>query len=130
VILQTYDPNHYAIQAAANHDFHSFYKQEILSRKQIGYPPFSRLVRLLIRAESAERARREATRLYQVLNGRISEQRLVSTSLIGPAPAFYTRLDQIYRWHVIIRGPNPTAILDGLQPSARLHVDIDPVSLL
>jgi primosomal protein N' (replication factor Y) len=69
-------------------------------------------------------------RIYRLVADRIAEQRLVSTSLIGPAPAFYARLDQIYRWHIIIRGPNPTIILEGLQPSARLHIDIDPVSLL
>lgn len=130
VILQTYEPDHYAIQAAAEHDFHTFFRQEMVNRQQIGYPPFSRLIRLLIRSETAERARREAGEIHHLLAQRIAQGRLVNTTLIGPAPAFYARLDQVYRWHVIVRGPNPTPILEGLQPTARLHIDIDPVSLL
>ncbi len=130
VIIQTYAPDHYAIQAAANHDFHAFFQQEMAFRRKIGYPPFARLVRLLIRAEDNEHAKAEATELHRLLSRQIAERRLVSTSLIGPAPAFYARLDNLYRWHVIVRGPNPADILDVLPASPRLHVDIDPVTLL
>lgn len=130
VILQTYTPEHYAIRAAAGHDFVTFYEQEMRYRHELGYPPYSRLVRLEIRALSAERAQRDAERLHALLAQRMDEQRLVQTSLIGPAPCFYPRRDNLYRWHIIVRGPNPTAILHDLRPSQTLFIDVDPVSLL
>ncbi len=130
VILQTYAPDHYAIQAAATHDFHAFYEQEMAYRRELAYPPFTRLARLVIRAEDAHQARKEAERMHQLLSHRIAEQGLVNTSLIGPAPCFYPRQSKLYLWHIIIRGRDPAAILFGLSASRQLHIDIDPVSLL
>lgn len=130
VILQTYTPEHYAIRAAANHDFHSFYEQEIKYRRELGYPPFTRLVRLLVRAESAREAQARATEIRNQIAKHITDFRMVQTEIIGPAPAFYPRRDNLHRWHVIVRGPNPAAALEGLSTSFSLHIDIDPVSLL
>jgi len=130
VILQTYDPDHYAIRAASEHDYQTFYEQEIRYRSELGYPPYARLVRLIVREKTAEQAQREAVRIYDLLSQRIMEQKLVRTSLIGPAPCFYPRRDKLYRWHVIIRGADPTVILDDVTPSHSLHIDVDPVSLL
>lgn len=130
VIIQTYAPEHYAIRAAAEHDFHTFYQQEMSHRRAIEYPPFSRLARLVIRAESIERAQQEAERLFTLLEQRIADQHLGGTSLIGPAPCFYPRRDGLYRWHILVRGPTPTAVLTGLRSSPGLQIDIDPVSVL
>ena len=130
VIVQTYAPEHYAIRAAAGHDFATFYEREMHYRRELGYPPYTRLVRLEIRALSADRAQRNAENLHALLAQRINEQRLVQTSLIGPAPCFYSRRDNLYRWHIIVRGQNPTAILHDLRPSQTLFIDVDPVSLL
>jgi primosomal protein N' len=87
-------------------------------------------VRLIIRSEKFDRARSEATRLHELLADRRKEMNLNSLSLIGPAPCFYARQDNLYRWHVIIRGQNPTAILEGIHASATLQIDVDPISLL
>lgn len=130
VILQTYDPEHYAVRAAAEHDFHAFYTQEIHYRQEMGYPPYARLARLTILAESTLGARREAERLQGILTQRIADQNLVNTFLIGPAPCFYSRRASQYRWHIIVRGPDPTAIMSNLKSSLPLHIEIDPVSLL
>ncbi len=130
VILQTYAPDHYAIQAAAEHDFHAFYKREMRSRAEIGYPPYSRLIRLEIRATDARQARQEAERLHRLLARRIKEENRIQTSLIGPAPCYYPRLDNLHRWHIIVRGPDPSEVVGGLRSSQLLYVDVDPVSLL
>ncbi len=130
VILQTYAPDHYSIRAASEHDFFAFYQQEMRYRAELGYPPYSRLARLEIRAESAERARREGERLRSILAQRIAERKLVQTSLIGPAPCFYPRHEGLYRWHIIVRGPDPISILRDLPPMQGLCIDIDPLSLL
>ncbi len=130
VIVQTYEPGHYAIRAAADHDFHAFYRDEMAHRREIGYPPYNRLVRLVLRVEGSEKARKEAEQLHELLAQRIEERGLVQTSLIGPAPCFYPRHENIHCWHLIVRGPNPTAILDDLRQSRGLSIDVDPVSML
>lgn len=130
VILQTYAPEHYAIRAAAEHNYHAFYERERQYRARLGYPPYSRLVRLEVRATSADRARQEAERLHALLKARIEEERRVETSLIGPAPCFYPRLDNLHRWHVIVRGPDPVSLVSDLRSTESLYVDVDPVSLL
>ncbi|GAB4470513.1 MAG: primosomal protein N' [Anaerolineae bacterium] len=129
VVLQTYEPDHYAIRAAAEHNYHAFFEREMRYRREIGYPPFGELVRLIVRAETADKAREEAQRLHSLLSARIVEGRCTSTSLIGPAPCFYPR-DTLFRWHVIVRGPDPTAILTDLRSSQFLQIDASPVSLL
>ncbi len=130
VILQTYAPGHYAIRAAAEHDYHAFYERERQYRAELGYPPFSRLVRLEIRATSAAQAQAEAERLHAVLSNRIAEERRVETSLVGPAPCFHPRLDNLHRWHVIVRGPDPASLVAELRSTEDLYIDVDPVSLL
>jgi primosomal protein N' (replication factor Y) len=130
VVIQTYSPQNYAIRAAAQHDFAAFYEREISFRREMGYPPFSRLVRLVIRAETLDRARSEAERLHALLLDRIRELGLQSTSLIGPAPCFYARQDTLYRWQILVRGTTPALILEGLRAERFLQIDVDPLSLL
>jgi primosomal protein N' (replication factor Y) len=130
VIIQTYSPEHYAIRAASQHDFRAFYEREIALRRDIGYPPFNRLVRLIIRSDKFDRARSDARRLFDLLDERRRELGLNSLTLIGPAPCFYARQDALYRWQVIIRGQNPTAILEGIHGSQSLQIDVDPITLL
>jgi len=91
VILQTFQPEHYAIQAASAHDYAGFYAREIAYRKDLGYPPFRRLIRLLYRHTQAERAEAEAGVVAAQLRLRIKEQKIVGAELAGPAPAFFGR---------------------------------------
>src|SRR5262249_34732615 len=72
VVLQTYQPDHYAVIAASKHDFASFYEQEIAFRRDLGYPPFRRLARILFRDESEIRARVEAEKAASLLRARIA----------------------------------------------------------
>ncbi len=130
VILQTYSPEHYAVQAAAEHDYYAFYDRELRYRAELGYPPLARLVRLEIRATSAQRAREQAEKLKARLLDRIEEEKRRQTTLIGPAPAFYPRIDDMHRWQIIVRGPDPVSLMGDLRTSPELIVDVDPVSLL
>ena len=129
VILQTYDPDHYAIQAAAAHDYPAFYQAELALRKDLGYPPFRRLVRLEIRNSSELKAQKQAERLASLLGARIQELGLRRTDLIGPVPAFFRRVRAEYRWMVVIRAPDPLKLLPEELPRGWI-VDVDPVSLL
>jgi primosomal protein N' (replication factor Y) len=128
VILQTYEPDHYAVQAAAHHDYASFYKQELEFRRTLGYPPFTRLARLVYRHTSSSTAESQAKRMGEVIRGRI-RQMDSSASLIGPVPCFYRRLRGEYRWQVVIRAADPRPLIP-LELEQGWTVDVDPVSLL
>ena len=130
VILQTYQPDHYVIQAAAKHDYAAFSQRESQYRKQLGYPPYRRLARIVFRDSDPNRAQASAHYAAEQLRKIIHNQRLTGTRLIGPAPCFYTRIDRHYRWHVLLRGPDPRAALQALKPAPGWQIDIDPLDVL
>ena len=131
VIIQTYKPEHYAIQAAAEHDFASFYIDEIRFRTQHNYPPFRRMARLLWVDPINERGQREAEKLAKGLRLHVRNEALAATEILGPTTPFFNRIDGRFRWQIIIKSPDPNRVLVGLPRSpARWMVDIDPVSTL
>lgn len=130
VIIQTYQPEHYAIQAAAEHDFVSFYLDEIRFRTQHSLPPFRRLARLVLADVNNDRAQWEATQLAQTLRQEAQALALSATEVLGPTPPFFSRVDGRYRWHILLRSPDPARLLREVTIPARWIVDIDPVSLL
>jgi primosomal protein N' (replication factor Y) len=127
--LQTFQPEHYVIQAAARHDYPAFYKQELEYRRRLRYPPFSRLVRLEYR--HAEPAQAEA--VAQELAGKIQTWLAAgdrrATEIIGPVPCFFSRLAGLYRWQIILRGPDPASLFRK-RNLEDWHIEVDPVSLL
>jgi primosomal protein N' (replication factor Y) len=130
VVLQSYLPEHYAIQAAAHHDYETFYRQEIGYRREQFYPPFRRLARLEFRFPTANLAEYEAQRARQMLEQRITEGQFTATELIGPTPCFFARRNNLFRWHLIVRSANPAALLAGLDVPEGWFVDIDPADML
>ncbi len=129
VILQTFQPGHYAIQAAAGHDYASFYRQELAYRQSLGYPPFSHLVRLEFRSAKAEEAEAAAQQMAAQVQHWIDAGGFTATDIIGPVPCYFTKFAGYYRWQVILRGPNVTAVLRG-KTLGGWRVEIDPPSLL
>ncbi len=130
VILQSYQPQHYVIQAAARQDYAAFAERELAYRKEMGYPPYRRLARIVFSHASQERARQEAETAAARLRKILAEQGLRATSIIGPAPCFYARVDRHYRWQLLLRGPDPRAALRQLRPAPGWRIDIDPLDLL
>ncbi len=130
VIMQSYSPEHYAIAAAAEHDYHAFYEREFAFRRQQGTPPFNRLARLVYSHTNATLCQREAERMQRVLRAEIDSWGLPQTSLIGPAPAYTQRVRGRYRWQIIIRSPDPLTILCQVPIPQGWVVDIDPISLI
>lgn len=129
VILQTFQPGHYAIQAASGHDYSGFYARELSERKKIGYPPFGRLVRMEYRHLDSQIAEATTKRLADYLSNKINKTGKVETTIIGPVPCFFSKINNLFRWQVILRGPEP----DTLLPTRFLEgwrVEIDPPSLL
>jgi primosomal protein N' (replication factor Y) len=130
VVFQTYQPDHYAIQAASGHDYEAFYAQELGFRHELRYPPYRRLVRLLFRHESPQKAQQEAEHAAEWLRQRITDRHLTATDLIGPAPSFFGRVDDVFSWHVIARTTDPVALVGEFSPRPGCYVDIDPVDML
>jgi primosomal protein N' (replication factor Y) len=130
VVLQSYLPEHYAIHAAAHHDYESFYRQEMAYRRDQLYPPFRRLARILIQDQTPTRAEHEARRAAALLEKRIAEGMFTASEIIGPTPCFFGKRNDLYRWHLILRSPDPKAVLAGIELSDGWTVDIDPVDML
>jgi len=129
VIVQTYNPDHYAVQAASHHDYDAFYERELANRRRLDYPPFSRLVALRYSHSDSRRSQAEATRLGRWLQAEIRRLGLPA-ELIGPAPCFFSRIQGRYRWQIVIRGPEPTLLLQDVALPRGWGVDVDPINLL
>jgi len=130
VIIQTYSPEHYAIQAAAEHDYASFYEREIDYRRQLHNPPFTRLACLTHSHNNDALCQREAERMRRVLSQEIESQGIADIEFIGPAPAFIHRLRGRFRWQLILRGSELSAFLSQIPFPQGWTVDIDPVGLV
>ena len=147
-IMQSYTPDHYVIQAASQHDYASFYSQEIAFRYEHGYPPFSRLIKFVYSHKDEGHSRIEAERLSKELQQTFEEAGIAVDAgiydFIGPAPAFQHKSHGMYRYQFLLRiyevGPDDPQreagliirrILADMRP--RLHgwtVDVDPQSVL
>ncbi|HZX48666.1 MAG TPA: primosomal protein N', partial [Nitrospirota bacterium] len=149
VIVQTFNPEHYAIRHASGHDFMGFYNDESSFRKALGYPPFKRLVRLLIKGNNKDHVESTSERLKEILACNSKE----GIDILGPVSAPFGKIRGKHRWHIIIKGKDAktlnrivrkslnelkqqrqgrsmTGSVQGVNKSAQVEVDIDPMSLL
>ena len=129
VILQTFMPEHYAIQFAAQHDVNGFYERELEYRKQLGYPPYAKLARLEYRHADNVKAEEEAQKVASRLKVKIEVDALRQTELFGPVPSFFAKENGEYRWQIIVRGPDPALLLRDVKLSD-WRIEIDPINLL
>ena len=129
VILQTFHPDHYVIQAAASHSYRDFYQKELEYRRKLGYPPFTQLARLEYRHHDPIQAEEAANKLAAQIRTWIEAEGYRSTSIIGPAPCFFTRVAGFYRWQIILRGPDPASLLQARSISD-WRIEVNPPSLL
>jgi primosomal protein N' (replication factor Y) len=129
VLLQTFQPEHYVIQAAARHDYDGFYHSEMERRRRMGYPPFGRLLRLEYRHAHPDEAESAAQKMADQLSSWITSEERRATEIIGPVPCFFARLGGLYRWQIILRGPAPASLLRD-RHLGNWRVEVEPVSLL
>ena len=130
VIVQTYTPDHYAIEAMAAHDYHALYAQEIENRRRMGYPPFGRLVRLTYAHTNADYSREQAATMARSLREECARLGLPNVDVLGPSPAYVPRIRGRWRWNVVIRGDDPAAILSDEPLPRGWALDVDPISVL
>jgi primosomal protein N' (replication factor Y) len=137
VLVQTYHPDHYAIQFAATHDYPGFVAKETNYRRWMHYPPFTVLANVVIQSEKLE----EATAWAGTLGRWFQQARLEKVRVLGPAAAPIVRLKRIYRFHFVLKAERRQALGATLramlayaetQGIARrnLVVDVDAVHLM
>ena len=132
VIFQSYTPQHYALQAAAKHDYHAFYQREMEFRREQEYPPVSRLARLIFWHKKLETVVEQSDRMMKKLQLRAEEMGIwgEGVDLLGPAPAPYARFRNYFRWQIIVRATDPSAFLHGIDIPFGWRIDVDPVSMM
>ena len=136
VLVQTTNPDHAAIQAAARHDYAAFAKAELDQRLELGYPPFGHLIRIVVTASTGEIARRRAEQVAAHLAGLPVA---AGIQVLGPAECPLATLRGKSRWHLLIKAPDrakqraATRALrqfTGGSAKALVALDVDPVSMM
>jgi primosomal protein N' (replication factor Y) len=105
-------------------------KHELAFRQAANYPPFTRLARLLVRDAKADRAKAEAEQVANELDAMLTKRGVPRGSIIGPAPCFFARVRDEYRWQIVIRHSDPASIAKELKLGMNWRIDIDPLNLL
>jgi primosomal protein N' (replication factor Y) (superfamily II helicase) len=137
VVLQTFFPDHYAIQYAAAHDYRGFYEKEIRFRSWMHYPPFNAVSNVLVRSQKLE----DALTWAGVLGKWFESTRLEGVRVMGPAAASIVRLKTEYRYHFLLKSPSRErmntvlrAMLEHAEkqkiPRNNVVVDVDALSLI
>ncbi len=136
VFVQTFQPDHLTIQLAAKHDYDAFARDELETRRRLGYPPFGRLARIVVRSQQRQRAH-EA---IQAVAGRLIEPaRVAGITILGPQPCPISKISRFWRYHLLLKAPSARALLhffDGVRSdlsppgNIQMAIDVDPQSTL
>ncbi len=136
VIVQTFNPEHYAIRHAAEHDFEGFARRELQLRREVGYPPFGRMLRIVVEGTPEDKVRTESQSIADALH---RAPTTTQVTVLGPAPAPLARLRDRFRWHLLVKAARPVQIRDAARvveesahdrKSLSVTLDVDPVSVL
>jgi primosomal protein N' (replication factor Y) len=138
VVVQTFNPDHYSILAASEHNYTAFSRDELDSRRALGYPPFAALVRLVVADRSARRAEALAGKIA-ALGTAAAPAIAADVAVLGPAPAPLERLRGRYRWQVLVKAAcadEARATWDEVRAQlaprdlAAVTVDVDPQNMM
>jgi primosomal protein N' (replication factor Y) len=133
VIIQTFSPDHPAILAAAKHDYERFVRQELPVRKLLGYPPFSQMIRIVVRGENETKTFTFAKMFAE----RLAVDRF-PLRILGPAPAPFAKLRNFYRFHIHLHSPEGSRLREHVRsvslplktpPDVQWIIDVDPVDM-
>jgi len=137
VIVQTINKNNPIFKYIIDQDYYGFYRSELDIRKALGYPPFSRLARLLVRGKSEEKVKETINRLKDELQENINSKAL-EVQLLGPSSAPFSKIAGNYRHHIILKASDVKDLRTVIKPAKKavsvkglyLEVDIDPYDML
>ena len=136
VIIQTYFPEETAIRAAQHHDYEMFFASEIKSRKELGYPPFGKLARIVVEGTLEENVLKTINEIARHLRNENANDLVV----LGPSPAALEKIDNEYRYTLLLKSSSPRTLSSALARvrkvfhkvprSLRIIIDVDPVNML
>lgn len=121
VIVQTYSPDHYAIQCAADHDLERFAELELAQRSRYQFPPCCEMIRAIFRGEAARQVEAAAATLVQAFRSQIAGSS--ATRILGPAPCPFPKINGRYRFHALFLHP------DAVQLRGQMRLAIEKVEL-
>ncbi|MCK5100516.1 MAG: primosomal protein N', partial [Desulfobacteraceae bacterium] len=143
VIMQTYNADHFAIQASKNQDFVEFYQNEAPFRKALLYPPFAKIIQLKISGTNADRVKNHALMLGNILKAILENDEKLKNNvqILGPIEAGIPKIATRFRWQILIKGINISTLnklvrnlISQKQVKSEKHVsttiDVDPYSML
>jgi primosomal protein N' (replication factor Y) len=141
VIVQTYAPEHYTMRHLLQHNYRAFFAEEVEFRRALNYPPFGRLVSLRVDGPKADEVEVKARNLARGLRAQLTKNArwCEQIEVMGPAPSPILKLRNRYRWQLLLKGTQSAMLLQfagqarALLPrssSTRLHIDVDPYSML
>jgi len=142
VLVQSAIPDHFAITCSLAHDFTAFAERELEARRSPLYPPFCRLVNLVVSGLDETATQEETHRAADWIRGLLQRRRLDQPELIGPAPCAIERIRDRWRWHLLLRSTQPALLgrvtryfaeqfrLPSGKHDLRLAIDRDPTALL
>jgi primosomal protein N' (replication factor Y) len=135
VIIQTLNPEQYAITYARDHNYLGFYNEEMATRRELSYPPFSRMVKFRISSTKEDRAKKCAALLGEIAR-KIAQN--YNITVMGPAEAPIAKIKGRYRWHMLLRGKDVKKLhaLSGIileqvgKSDAEIRLDVDPLNFM
>jgi len=134
VIIQSNNPDHYAIRFAKEHDYEGFYSQEIEFRRSAKYPPFVNLARILIQSKDEDKAIKASERIKRKLE---SSKRKATFNILGPVPCPIGRIGRNYRYHILLKSEEEYLLQRALKKlysekvsGVRISFEIDPANML
>jgi len=144
VILQTYNPEHFSILCAKKQNVHQFYNQEIIHRKELNYPPFSRMIQIILSGRDKIKVHEHSQALGSACNTLFRNEKFFRETIVmmGPIEAPYAKIASRYRWQILFKGNQAGLLhkyirdLRALNPSlmnnrhVNISIDIDPVFMM
>lgn len=128
VVIQSYQPDHPSVSFGIHQNYAGFYTWCLAERKRANFPPYTHLLRLtaVYKTESG------AIRASRDLVGKLRKSAPKIIEIIGPAPSFYERVRDTYRWQIVLKSPSRQALVDTLNllPAKGWQSELDPINLL
>jgi primosomal protein N' (replication factor Y) len=142
VVIQTFNPDHYSIQKAKNHDFIGFYQEESQFRKALNYPPFSRLLSFKLVGNSEKKTMTISDAMGRIGRGLLKRGYGRGIEILGPSAAPFAKMRGKFRWQMLAKGENSKLLhqfakelvhhMEGATrgKGVNLEIDVDPVFIL
>ncbi|MBI4843269.1 MAG: primosomal protein N' [Nitrospirae bacterium] len=135
VLIQTYEPGNYIFDYVRRHDYRGFYEKEIEMRKDLSYPPFGKLIRIVF----SFKIKAEGERYMKRLSGMIRKREDAGVTVLGPVIAPIERIKGLWRWHMLLKGKQSGVLRRKALETAgafkdikgmKTEIDVDPINMM